>query len=60
MILCECKNVHYRLTLALVEAPEKFFRVQRLRVRARQVGENVRLCYFTGYLITLNNLQFSA
>lgn len=60
MTPCTCKKVHYRLTLALVESPEKFFTVKRLRFTARQVWESVRLCYFRGQLITLNNLQFSA
>ena len=60
MILCECKKGNYRLTLALVESPEKFFRVKGLRIRARQVWGSVRLCSFRGHLITLNNLQFRA
>jgi len=60
MMSCECKKGNCRWTLALVETPEKFFRVKGLRVRAIQVLESVRLCYFKGHLITFNNLQFGA
>lgn len=59
-MLCECKKGNCRWTLALIETPEKFFRVKGLRVRAIQVLESVRLCYFKGHLITFNNLQFGA